>query len=65
MTKQRLDTLLAERGLFASRSRAAASVMAGEVLSAGRRRAHKPGEMVDADATIRSTSVPGSSRAAA
>ena len=31
MRKQRLDTLLAERGLFSSRSRAAASVMAGEV----------------------------------
>ena len=31
MEKRRLDALLAERGLFASRSRAAASVMAGEV----------------------------------
>ncbi len=31
MPKQRLDTLLAERGLFPSRTRAAASVMAGEV----------------------------------
>ena len=31
MGKRRLDTLLAERGLFPSRSRAAASVMAGEV----------------------------------
>jgi 23S rRNA (cytidine1920-2'-O)/16S rRNA (cytidine1409-2'-O)-methyltransferase len=48
MPKRRLDTLLAERGLFASRTRAAASVMAGEVrLGAGRRRAGKPGEMVD------------------
>ncbi|HEY4452454.1 MAG TPA: TlyA family RNA methyltransferase [Solirubrobacteraceae bacterium] len=48
MPKRRLDTLLAERGLFASRTRAAASVMAGEVhLGAGRRRAAKPGEMVD------------------
>jgi 23S rRNA (cytidine1920-2'-O)/16S rRNA (cytidine1409-2'-O)-methyltransferase len=48
MPKRRLDTLLAERGLFASRTRAAASVMAGEVrLGAGRRRACKPGEMVD------------------
>jgi 23S rRNA (cytidine1920-2'-O)/16S rRNA (cytidine1409-2'-O)-methyltransferase len=51
--KQRLDTLLAERGVFASRSRAAASVMAGEVRvgSAGRR-AEKPGEMVAADALL-------------
>jgi 23S rRNA (cytidine1920-2'-O)/16S rRNA (cytidine1409-2'-O)-methyltransferase len=31
MAKQRLDALLAERGLFSSRTRAAASVMAGEV----------------------------------
>jgi 23S rRNA (cytidine1920-2'-O)/16S rRNA (cytidine1409-2'-O)-methyltransferase len=48
MAKRRLDTLLAERGLFPSRSRAAASVMAGEVrIGAGRRRAEKPGELVD------------------
>ncbi len=53
VAKQRIDTLLAERGLFASRSRAAASVMAGEVRvgSAGRR-AEKPGEMVPADALL-------------
>jgi len=44
----RLDTLLAERGLFSSRSRAAVAVMAGEVLvGAGERRAQKPGELVD------------------
>jgi 23S rRNA (cytidine1920-2'-O)/16S rRNA (cytidine1409-2'-O)-methyltransferase len=49
MAKRRLDTLLAERGLFPSRSRAAASVMAGEVrIGSGRRRAEKPGELVDA-----------------
>jgi 23S rRNA (cytidine1920-2'-O)/16S rRNA (cytidine1409-2'-O)-methyltransferase len=48
MPKRRLDTLLAERGLFPTRSRAAASIMAGEVLlGAGRRRAAKPGELVD------------------
>jgi 23S rRNA (cytidine1920-2'-O)/16S rRNA (cytidine1409-2'-O)-methyltransferase len=53
MAKQRLDTLLAERGLFASRSRAAASVMAGEVrVGSGGRRAEKPGEMVAADAFV-------------
>jgi 23S rRNA (cytidine1920-2'-O)/16S rRNA (cytidine1409-2'-O)-methyltransferase len=53
MTKQRLDTLLAERGLFPSRTRAAASVMAGEV-SVGRdgRRAVKPGEMIAIDAEL-------------
>jgi 23S rRNA (cytidine1920-2'-O)/16S rRNA (cytidine1409-2'-O)-methyltransferase len=52
-TKQRLDILLAERGLFPTRSRAAASVMAGEVcVGPGRRRAAKPGEMVAADAVL-------------
>src|SRR5437588_9040425 len=50
MRKRRLDTLLAERGLFPSRSRAAASVMAGEVrVGAHGRRAAKPGELVDAE----------------
>jgi 23S rRNA (cytidine1920-2'-O)/16S rRNA (cytidine1409-2'-O)-methyltransferase len=50
MAKRRLDSLLAERGLFASRSSAAASVMAGEVLvGSGRHRASKPGQLVDAE----------------
>jgi 23S rRNA (cytidine1920-2'-O)/16S rRNA (cytidine1409-2'-O)-methyltransferase len=45
----RLDSLLAERGLFASRSRAAAAVLAGEVrLGADGRRAEKAGQLVDA-----------------
>ena len=39
MARIRLDTLLAERGLFPSRSRAAASVCAGEVLVGEERRA--------------------------
>ena len=48
MGKVRLDTLLAERGLFDSRSRAAASVIAGHVrLGADGRRADKPGQLVD------------------
>ena len=47
MPKLRLDTLLAQRGLFESRSRAAASVLAGEVmLGAQRARATKPGQLV-------------------
>ena len=50
MAKRRLDALLAERGLFSSRSRAAASVMAGEVrVGAAERRAQKPGELVDVE----------------
>jgi 23S rRNA (cytidine1920-2'-O)/16S rRNA (cytidine1409-2'-O)-methyltransferase len=53
MTKQRLDTLLAERGLFPSRTRAAASVMAGEVMVGQHgRRASKPGEMVAVDSVL-------------
>jgi 23S rRNA (cytidine1920-2'-O)/16S rRNA (cytidine1409-2'-O)-methyltransferase len=48
MGKVRLDTLLAERGLFDSRSRAAASVLAGRVkLGDDGRRAEKPGQLVD------------------
>jgi 23S rRNA (cytidine1920-2'-O)/16S rRNA (cytidine1409-2'-O)-methyltransferase len=46
VAKVRLDSLLAERGLFESRSRAAAAVMAGEVQVADRR-AVKPGQLVD------------------
>ena len=49
----RLDTLLAERGLFSSRARAAASVLAGEVrLGPGRERAAKPGQMVATDVDV-------------
>jgi 23S rRNA (cytidine1920-2'-O)/16S rRNA (cytidine1409-2'-O)-methyltransferase len=52
--KQRLDTLLTERGLFPSRSRAAASVMAGEVrLGSEQRAAAKPGELVDVEELVR------------
>jgi 23S rRNA (cytidine1920-2'-O)/16S rRNA (cytidine1409-2'-O)-methyltransferase len=59
MPKQRLDTLLAERGLFASRSRAAASVMAGEVcVGSEGRRAEKPGELVAIDAAVRVLEAP-------
>jgi 23S rRNA (cytidine1920-2'-O)/16S rRNA (cytidine1409-2'-O)-methyltransferase len=48
VVKVRLDALLAQRGLFETRSRAAASVLAGEVmLGDERRRAAKPGQMVD------------------
>jgi 23S rRNA (cytidine1920-2'-O)/16S rRNA (cytidine1409-2'-O)-methyltransferase len=53
MPKRRLDLLLAERGLFASRSRAAASVMAGEVrVGASERKAQKPGEMIDDEESL-------------
>lgn len=45
--KKRLDTLLVERGLFESRSKASASVLAGEVrVGPGRARAAKPGMLI-------------------
>jgi len=53
MPKVRLDTLLAQRGLFESRARAAASVMAGEVrLGTGGERAAKPGQLVSEDVAL-------------
>jgi 23S rRNA (cytidine1920-2'-O)/16S rRNA (cytidine1409-2'-O)-methyltransferase len=51
MPKRRLDTLLAERGLFESRNRAAAAVMAGDVRVEDRP-ARKPGELVADDARL-------------
>jgi 23S rRNA (cytidine1920-2'-O)/16S rRNA (cytidine1409-2'-O)-methyltransferase len=53
MPRIRLDSLLAERGLFDSRSRAAAAVLAGDVLLLpGRRRADKPGQLVADDVAL-------------
>ena len=53
VARVRLDTLLADRGLFESRSRAAASVMAGEVrLGGDGERAQKPGQLVDPDVEL-------------
>jgi 23S rRNA (cytidine1920-2'-O)/16S rRNA (cytidine1409-2'-O)-methyltransferase len=49
----RIDSLLSERGIFPSRSRAAASVLAGDVLLLPeRRRARKPGELVSEDVEL-------------
>jgi 23S rRNA (cytidine1920-2'-O)/16S rRNA (cytidine1409-2'-O)-methyltransferase len=53
MPRVRLDTLLFRRGLFSSRTRAAASVLAGEVmLLPERRRAEKPGVLVQDDVEV-------------
>ena len=51
VAKRRLDTLLAERGLYESRSRAAAAVIAGDVRVGGRP-ASKPGELVPDEADV-------------
>jgi 23S rRNA (cytidine1920-2'-O)/16S rRNA (cytidine1409-2'-O)-methyltransferase len=53
MARVRLDNLLTERGLFASRSRAAAAALAGDVhVGPGRRRAEKPGQLVAEDVEL-------------
>ena len=53
MTKRRLDSLLVERGLFDTRSRAAAAVLAGAVrLGSDGRSAAKPGQMVREDVEL-------------
>jgi 23S rRNA (cytidine1920-2'-O)/16S rRNA (cytidine1409-2'-O)-methyltransferase len=49
----RLDALLSQRGVFPSRARAAASVLAGDVLlGPGRSRAQKPGQLVPEDVHV-------------
>jgi 23S rRNA (cytidine1920-2'-O)/16S rRNA (cytidine1409-2'-O)-methyltransferase len=59
MTRVRLDTLLSRRGIFDSRTRAAASVIAGEVmLLPERRRAQKPGQLVPEDIEIEVAAAP-------
>jgi 23S rRNA (cytidine1920-2'-O)/16S rRNA (cytidine1409-2'-O)-methyltransferase len=51
--KSRLDLVLTERGLFESRTRAAAAIMAGQVrLGGGGARAEKPGQMVAEDVKV-------------
>src|SRR5918995_4210432 len=53
MPRVRLDSLLTERGLFASRTRAAAAVLAGQVhVGPGRARAGKPSQLVPADVEV-------------
>jgi 23S rRNA (cytidine1920-2'-O)/16S rRNA (cytidine1409-2'-O)-methyltransferase len=49
--KSRLDALLVDRGLFETRSRAAAAVLAGDI-RLGDRRAEKPGQMVAGDVDL-------------
>jgi 23S rRNA (cytidine1920-2'-O)/16S rRNA (cytidine1409-2'-O)-methyltransferase len=59
MKRVRLDHLLSERGVFPSRSRAAASVLAGEVLLLPeRRRAEKPGQLVPEDVELELAAAP-------
>jgi 23S rRNA (cytidine1920-2'-O)/16S rRNA (cytidine1409-2'-O)-methyltransferase len=59
MTRVRLDSLLSARGLFPSRSQAAASVLAGDVLLLpDRRRANKPGQLVPDDIAVEIAATP-------
>lgn len=52
MDKARLDMFLVDKGLFESRSKAQAAIMAGEVL-VNEQKIDKPGTLVKADAQIR------------
>jgi 23S rRNA (cytidine1920-2'-O)/16S rRNA (cytidine1409-2'-O)-methyltransferase len=59
MKRVRLDHLLSQRGVFPSRTRAAASVLAGEVmLGPDRRRAQKPGQLVPEDVKLELVDAP-------
>ncbi|MGI8844847.1 MAG: TlyA family RNA methyltransferase [Thermoleophilaceae bacterium] len=59
MPKRRLDALLADRGLYESRSRAAAAVLAGDVrLSATGQLVDKPGRMVGDDVALQVAEAP-------
>lgn len=59
MPRVRLDSLLSQRGLFPSRARAAASVLAGDVvLLPDRRRAEKPGQLVPDDVEVEIAAAP-------
>jgi 23S rRNA (cytidine1920-2'-O)/16S rRNA (cytidine1409-2'-O)-methyltransferase len=59
MKRVRLDSLLSDRGMFPSRARAAASVLAGDVLLLPeRRRAEKPGQLVPEDVQIEVAQAP-------
>jgi 23S rRNA (cytidine1920-2'-O)/16S rRNA (cytidine1409-2'-O)-methyltransferase len=59
MKRVRLDSLLSDRGMFPSRRRAAASVLAGEVLLLPeRRRAEKPGQLVPDDVELEVADAP-------
>ncbi|MGB9802659.1 TlyA family RNA methyltransferase [Desulfofundulus sp.] len=54
VTRQRLDLLLVERGIFTSREKARAAVMAGQVMVDGRP-VDKPGRLVDSRSQIEVT----------
>jgi len=57
--RRRLDAVLHDRGLFESRSRAAAAVLAGEVrIGTAGARAAKPGQLVRADVELAVDEVP-------
>lgn len=54
LSKRRVDVLLVERGHFESRAKAAAAVLAGDVmLASGGRRVEKPGQMLDTGVELR------------
>jgi 23S rRNA (cytidine1920-2'-O)/16S rRNA (cytidine1409-2'-O)-methyltransferase len=59
VNRVRLDMLLSQRGVFPSRTRAAASVLAGDILLLPeRRRAEKPGQLVPEDIELEVAQAP-------
>lgn len=52
MSKERIDVLLMEQGLFLSREQAKRAVMAGEVFDQNNERLDKPGVKIDADSIL-------------
>jgi len=59
VTRVRIDTLLSQRGMFPSRSAAAASVLAGDVLLLpDRRRVQKPGQLVPEEVELEVVKAP-------
>jgi 23S rRNA (cytidine1920-2'-O)/16S rRNA (cytidine1409-2'-O)-methyltransferase len=53
VNRQRVDVLLVERGVFESRAKAAAAVIAGDVqLASGGRRVDKPGQLLAPDTEL-------------
>lgn len=53
MKKERVDILLVQQGLFASREQAKRAVMAGQIVGKNEERLDKPGEKIDPETTLR------------
>ena len=52
MKKERVDVLLVQQGLFATREQAKRAVMAGEILGENEERLDKPGMKIDIETKL-------------